>query len=79
MKTARKSALPTIHILRTRFKKDIVCEFLPPAQPSREVIRSWDTPPRYGSILQANKKGLTHKAGLRNTKKKIYARVISGW
>ena len=38
MKTAKKSAAPTTHILRTRFKKDIVCEFLPPAKSSRKVI-----------------------------------------
>jgi len=26
------------HLLRARFKKEIVCEFLPPAEPSRDVI-----------------------------------------
>ena len=29
---------PSTHILRTRIKKDIVCEFLPPAMSSRKVI-----------------------------------------
>jgi alpha-beta hydrolase superfamily lysophospholipase len=32
MKAAKKSAKSSRHILRTRFKKDIVCEFLPPAR-----------------------------------------------
>jgi len=31
MKTVRKTTKSSAHILRTRFKKDIVCEFLPPA------------------------------------------------
>jgi len=37
MKTAKKSAKSATHILRTRFKKDIVCEFLPPAAPMRRT------------------------------------------
>lgn len=45
MKTAKKSAAAATHILRTRFKKEIVCEFLPPAvkvragmKPSNKVV-----------------------------------------
>jgi alpha-beta hydrolase superfamily lysophospholipase len=38
MRTAKRPAKSSAHILRTRFKKDIVCEFLPPAKPSRTVI-----------------------------------------
>jgi alpha-beta hydrolase superfamily lysophospholipase len=38
MKTSKKSAANTAHILRTRFKKDIVCEFLPPTKSSHKVI-----------------------------------------
>jgi alpha-beta hydrolase superfamily lysophospholipase len=38
MKTSKKSVVRSTHILRTRFKKDIVCEFLPPPKPSRKVI-----------------------------------------
>ena len=32
MKSVKKSTPPITHILRTRIKRDIVCEFLPPAQ-----------------------------------------------
>ncbi len=47
MKSVKKSTPPITHILRTRIKRDIVCEFLPPAKPSRKVIILCSGAPSY--------------------------------
>jgi alpha-beta hydrolase superfamily lysophospholipase len=48
MRTSKKSA---VHILRTRIKKDIVCEFLPPALPTKRVTKR----ARHSGTRAANK------------------------
>jgi esterase/lipase len=62
MKSVEKTPKSSAHILRTRFKKDIVCEFLPPAAP----VRHGDARPSGKVIIlcggmpgyPGNKKGL---------------------
>jgi alpha-beta hydrolase superfamily lysophospholipase len=60
MKSAKKSAAPTMHILRTRFEKDIVCEFLPPTVPTRRGAR----PSNKVMLLCAGAPGYPGRKGL---------------
>lgn len=53
--------MDNMHILRTRIKRDIVCEFLPPAKPSRKVIILCGGAPGYPGKREALMKFLSQK------------------
>jgi alpha-beta hydrolase superfamily lysophospholipase len=57
MKPSKK---PAVHLLRVRIKKEIVCEFLPPAAPTRRGAR----PSRKVIILCAGMPGYPGRKGL---------------
>lgn len=57
----RRAKRPSAHVLRTRFKKDIVCEFLPPEKPSSKVIILCGGMPAYPGKRDALMRFLAHK------------------